>query len=108
MVLGSTPVGVRDVDLRLSGCIIRRNGEVVATGAGGAVLGSPLSSLVWLVNTVGALGIPLEAGHVVLPGSQTAAFPVAAGDTVTAEFAGIGSVTACFNPRATTPSEGAL
>lgn len=97
IVLGSTPVGVGDVDLRLSGCVLYRNGEVAATGAGGAVLGSPLTSLVWLANTVGALGVTLEAGHVVLPGSQTGAIAVGPGDAVTATFGGIGSVTARFS-----------
>ncbi len=96
VVLGSKPTPLTAVDLRLAGCVLHRNGEVAATGAGGAVLGSPLNSLVWLANTVGALGITLEAGHVVLPGSLTASIPVAPGDTVTATFAGVGSVTAVF------------
>jgi 2-keto-4-pentenoate hydratase len=68
----------------------------VGTGAGGAALGSPLNALVWLANTLGPLGTALEAGSVVLPGSLTAAVPVAAGRSVTAVFAGIGSVTAHF------------
>jgi 2-keto-4-pentenoate hydratase len=96
LVLGSTPTDVGAVDLRLSGCTFHRNGQIVGTGAGGAVLGSPLNSLVWLANTVGALGTTLEAGHVVLPGSVTAMVPVAPGDTFTATFAGLGSVTARF------------
>ena len=96
LVLGSTPVGIGDVDLRLSGCVLHRNAEIVGTGAGGAVLGSPVTSLVWLANTVGARGVVLEAGHVVLPGSITASVAVAPGDTFTATFAGIGSVTARF------------
>lgn len=100
IVLGSTPVDLRDVDLRLSGCILHRNGEVVATGAGGAVLGSPLTALVWLANTVGPLGITLLPGHIVLPGAQTAAVPVAPGDVVRAAFGGIGSVTARFTGEA--------
>ena len=75
---------------------MHKNGALVATGAGGAVLGSPITSLVWLANTVGALGVVLEAGHVVLPGSITASIPVAAGDVVTATFGGLGSVTARF------------
>jgi 2-keto-4-pentenoate hydratase len=70
------------------------NGELAATGAGGAVLGSPLNSLVWLANTVGARGIGLLKGHVIMPGSITASIPVRAGDTVSAVFAGLGSVTA--------------
>jgi 2-keto-4-pentenoate hydratase len=85
------------VDLRLAGATFHRNGQVVGTGAGGAVLGSPLNSLVWLANTVGARGITLEAGHVVLPGSVCAMVPVAPGDTFTATFAGLGSVTARFS-----------
>ncbi|GAA0667520.1 fumarylacetoacetate hydrolase family protein [Streptomyces thermocarboxydovorans] len=96
VVLGSTPTALSAVDLRLGGCNLHKNGELVATGAGGAVLGSPLTSLVWLANTVGAHGVVLEAGHVVLPGSVTASIPVAGGDNVTASFAGLGSVTARF------------
>jgi 2-keto-4-pentenoate hydratase len=96
VVLGSTPRALDAVDLRLGGCNLVRNGEVAGTGAGGAVLGSPLSSLVWLANTLGARGVALEAGYVILPGSITASIPVAAGDVVTATFAGLGSVTARF------------
>jgi 2-keto-4-pentenoate hydratase len=96
VVLGSTPTDLREVDLRLAGGVMTRNGSVAGTGAGGAVLGSPITALVWLANTLGARGVTLEAGHVILPGSVCAMVPVAAGDTVTATFAGLGSVTARF------------
>ena len=96
VVLGSAPARLADVDLRLMGCTLHRNGVLAGTGAGGAVLGSPLTSLTWLANTVGARGVVLEPGHVVLPGSITASVPVGAGDTVTAAFGGLGSVTARF------------
>lgn len=104
VVLGSTPTDLREVDLRLTGATLHRNGQVVGTGAGGAVLGSPINSLVWLANTVGARGITLEAGHVVLPGAVCAMVPVAAGDTFTATFAGLGSVTARFSSASSTSS----
>lgn len=94
VVLGSRPVRLEDVDLRLMACNLHINGELVGTGAGGAVLGSPLNSLVWLANTVGPLGVTLEPGHVVLPGSMTRAFPVTTGDSIVAHMAGLGSVTA--------------
>ncbi|MCW2500575.1 MAG: 2-oxopent-4-enoate hydratase [Frankiales bacterium] len=100
VVLGSRPTPLGAVDLRLAGCTLHVRGELVATGAGGAVLGSPLNALVWLANTLGARGVGLEAGHVVLPGSVTAAVPVQPGDSVTATFAGLGSVTARFAPAA--------
>lgn len=94
VILGGRPVPLVDVDLRMAGCNLHVNGELVDTGAGGAVLGSPINALVWLANTVGPLGVTLEPGHVVLPGSMTAAVPVAPGDTVVATIAGLGSVTA--------------
>ncbi|MEU8244640.1 fumarylacetoacetate hydrolase family protein [Nonomuraea sp. NPDC048916] len=96
VVLGRNPTPLSEVDLRLSGCTVHVNSRLAATGAGGAVLGSPLNSLVWLANTVGALGVTLEAGHVILPGSVTAAIPVAASDVVSVRFAGLGSVSARF------------
>lgn len=96
VVLGSTPTELTNVDLRLTGGVLHKNAEVVGTGAGGAVLGSPINALVWLANTLGARGISLEAGHVVLPGAICGMVPVAGGDTVTATFAGLGSVTARF------------
>lgn len=97
VVLGSMPTPLADVDLRLMGAVMHKNGQVAGTGAGGAVLGSPINSLVWLANTVGARGVVLDAGHVILPGAVCAMVPVAAGDTVTATFAGLGSVTARFS-----------
>jgi 2-keto-4-pentenoate hydratase len=96
VVLGATPRRLADVDLRLSGCVLRLNGQVAATGAGGAVLGSPLASLVWLANMLGARGGGLADGQVVLPGSMTVAVSVDPGSVCSATMAGVGSVTACF------------
>jgi len=101
VVLGSTPMTLPQLtaaglSLRTMGCVLYRGGQVVGSGAGGAALGSPINALVWLANTLGRLGISLEAESVVLPGSITAAVPVVGNDTVTATFAGIGSVTATF------------
>lgn len=97
VVLGSTVTPLSHVDIRLIGGLLHRNGELEGTGAGGAVLGSPLNALAWLANTLGTRDVTLEAGHVVLPGSITAAVAVTPGDTVTATFAELGSVTARFS-----------
>lgn len=97
VVLGSTPRRIDEVDLRLMGVNVHLNGELVDTGAGAAVMGSPINSIVWLANTLGERGIGLEAGQVVLPGSVTKALTVAAGDTVTVDFARLGSLTANFS-----------
>ena len=76
--------------------VFLRNGEIVETGASGAVLGNPATAVAWLANKVHEFGVRLEPGHVILPGSCTRAVDVAAGDVITAEFAGLGSVTVSF------------
>jgi 2-keto-4-pentenoate hydratase len=92
VVLASNPVLPGALDLRLAGCNLYRNGALAASGAGGAVLGDPVRAVAWLANVLGRTGESLRAGDVVLPGSCTAAVPIAAGDSVHAEFAGIGTV----------------
>jgi 2-keto-4-pentenoate hydratase len=99
VVLGSRPVRPESVDLALTGCLLYRNGRIEGTGAGGAVLGSPVNALVWLANTLGTLGVALAAGHVVLPGSVCAAIPFGPGDTVSAAFDRIGSVSITFSEK---------
>jgi 2-keto-4-pentenoate hydratase len=96
VVLGSHPTRLGAVELRLAGCILTRDGEIVETGAGGAVLGDPLIALAWLANTLGERGMTLEAGHVVLPGACTTSVAVAPGDVFVATFDGLGTVTARF------------
>jgi 2-keto-4-pentenoate hydratase len=99
LVLGSRPVRLEDINLSLTGCLLHRNGRLVDTGAGGAVLGSPVNALVWLANVLGERGVALEAGHVILPGSLTAAIPVNPGDTISATFDRIGTVGITFSDR---------
>jgi 2-keto-4-pentenoate hydratase len=96
VVLGTRPIRPEALDLALTGCLLYRNGRIEGTGAGGAVLGSPVNALVWLANTLGSRGVTLEAGHVVMPGSVTAAIPLSAGDTISASFGQIGSVSITF------------
>lgn len=95
-VLGAGTRWTSDLDLAGIACVLTHNGSVVGQGQGSAVLGSPLNALVWLANTLGERGVALEAGQIVLPGSLTAAVPVAAGDQVEASFSGLGSVTVTF------------
>jgi 2-keto-4-pentenoate hydratase len=98
LVLGSRPVRPQDIDLSLTGCLLHRNGRLVDTGAGGAVLGgSPVNALVWLANVLGERGVALESGHVILPGSVTAAIAIHPGDTISATFDRMGTVAMTFS-----------
>jgi 2-oxopent-4-enoate hydratase len=96
VVLGGRMTSIDGRDPRLIGGVVTRNGELVATGAGAAVLGNPLTCVAWLANALAPYDGGLKAGDLVLAGAVHAAFPVAAGDVVRAEFAGLGSVVATF------------
>jgi 2-keto-4-pentenoate hydratase len=68
------------------------NGETVATGTGDAVLGNPLNSVVWLAGKLVEYGRSLKAGEIIMTGSFTRQFPIAPGDRIRTEFAGVGAV----------------
>ncbi len=85
------PLG--DLDPRLIGMALTRNGELLDTGAGAAALGDPLAVVAWLANTLGEVGIALEPGHVVMTGALHAAVPMHEGDVFRAEFDRLGPVT---------------
>jgi 2-oxopent-4-enoate/cis-2-oxohex-4-enoate hydratase len=95
-VLGDHAVDPRRVDLLTCGMVLEKNGEVVATGAGAAALGSPVNAVAWLANTLGRLGIPLKAGEVILSGSLAAMFAVKAGDNLRVTIGGIGGCSVRF------------
>ncbi len=90
-LLGNTRIRPTDVDLNLAGMVLERNGELFSTAAGAAVQGGPVNAVVWLANTLGALGIPFLAGEVILSGSQSTLVPCAPGDTLRCSVGGIGS-----------------
>jgi 2-keto-4-pentenoate hydratase len=96
VVLGGKRTSLEEIDPRTVGATLRRNGQLVATGASGAVLGNPVSAVAWLANKVAGFGVRLEAGHVILPGSCTRAYDVAGGQTIRADFDQLGSVTTYF------------
>ena len=95
-VLGDRLVPVGEVDLSLCGMVLEKNGEIVATGAGAATMGSPAVAVAWLANTLGCLGVPLKAGEVILSGSLGPMIPVAAGDNLRVSIGGVGSCSVRF------------
>jgi 2-oxopent-4-enoate/cis-2-oxohex-4-enoate hydratase len=95
-VLGDQAVDPRKIDLALCGMVLERNGEIVATGAGAAALGSPLNAVAWLANTMGGLGMSLKAGEVILSGALAAMFPATAGDSFRVTIGGLGSCSVRF------------
>jgi len=87
---------IGDVDLRYVGLVFEKNGDIVSTAAGAAVLGHPAQAVAWLANKLSKYGVSLNAREVVISGSLVAAIKVGPGDSVRATFDRLGSVTTKF------------
>jgi 2-keto-4-pentenoate hydratase len=96
VVLGGRPRPLTQVDLRDEGAEVYIDDELVQSGTTRAVLGNPLAGVAWLANAVGAHGIVLDAGHVVLPGTPVPAMPVTSGSRVRGSFTVLGDVLVNF------------
>jgi 2-oxo-3-hexenedioate decarboxylase len=91
-ILGGQATDPGGIDLRLTGAVLEKNGELIATAAGAAVLGHPAASVAWLVRALAARGRGLTAGQVVLSGALTEAVPVEPGDVIVARFDRLGTI----------------
>ena len=91
-VFGGQGIDPRGIDLRLIGCTFEKNGVLLATAAGAAVLGHPASAVAWMVRRMAERGQGLRAGQVVMAGALTEAVAVSPGDTVVARFDRLGTV----------------
>lgn len=95
-VLGEARVDPRAHDLPNLRVTVTKNGEFLSEGYGSAVQGSPAEAVAWLANTLGAYGVTLEAGDVILSGSLVPLAPAVAGDVFEMELHGVGRCVARF------------
>lgn len=95
-VLGEARADPRAHDLPALHVTVTKNGEPLSEGYGSAVQGSPAEAVAWLANTLGAHGVTLDAGDVILSGSLVPLAPAKAGDVFEMELHGIGRCAARF------------
>lgn len=96
-VLGHNRIPPSALDLAAARLDMSRNGELHSSGLGSAVQGHPAEAVAWLANTLGAFGMPLRAGEIILSGSLVPLVPVQAGDHFELTIEGIGSASISFS-----------
>ena len=96
VVLGGQLTPVAGIDLRLIGMVLEKDGEVIATGAGAAVLGNPAQSVADLANKLAGYGMSIKPGEFIISGSLTAAVPVQGSCSFRATFDRLGAVSVRF------------
>lgn len=95
-VLGEARVDPREHDLPNLHVTVTKNGKPLSEGYGHAVQGSPAQAVAWLANTLGAYGVTLDAGDVILSGSLVPLENAVAGDVFEMNLHGVGTCTARF------------
>ena len=95
-VLGEAKADPRDHDLPALHVTVTKNGAALSEGYGHAVQGDPAQAVAWLANTLGAYGVTLDAGDVILSGSLVPLEPAAKGDVFAMTLHGVGTCTARF------------
>ncbi len=96
-VLGDARVKPEDVDLENVQMVVSKNGEEISSGQGSAALGSPLTAVAWLANTLSEFDIALEAGEIVLSGSLVPLEDVVPGDTMSLVLEDVGTAEISFS-----------
>lgn len=96
VVVGNKRLPLEEINLRTNGMILKKNNEIVGTGAGSAALGHPAEAIAWLANKLSEFNIHLKKGELILPGALAAAVPVGKGDIIEADFGILGSVSVSF------------
>ncbi len=77
--------------------VMEKNGEIVSTAAGSAVLGNPLQSVAWLANKLSEYESCLEDGEIIMSGSLIAPCEARPTDNFKATFDHLGSVGVRFS-----------
>ena len=95
-VVGEAKADPRAHDLPGLHVTVTKNGAPLSEGYGSAVQGDPAQAVAWLANTLGAYGVTLDAGDVILSGSLVPLEPAAKGDVFEMTLHGIGTCTARF------------
>lgn len=96
-LLGLGARRLTDLDLRLCGGVLSRDGKVVSRGLGLDCMGSPLNAALWLARRMAELGEPLKEGDVVMSGAFGPMVPVRAGEVYLAEIAGFSPIQVRFD-----------
>ena len=79
-VLGKERIDPRALDLPNLHVAVAKNGSPLSEGYGHAVQGDPAQAVAWLANTLGAHGVTLDAGDIILSGSLVPLAPAVKGD----------------------------
>lgn len=97
VVLGAQRHAVDGLDLRWTGALVFRDGQIEETGLGAGVLNDPVESVVWLARRMAQYGQTIKPGQIVLSGSFIRPVECPTGTSIHADFGAFGMVEISFD-----------
>ncbi|MEN9752241.1 MAG: hypothetical protein RLZZ600_1288 [Actinomycetota bacterium] len=91
-IVGEVGIDAANIDLINEHVAISKNDEFVYEATGEAVQGNPAYALALAVNELAERGQFVDAGEIVLTGGMTDAVPIGPGDTISAVFSNLGTL----------------
>lgn len=95
-LLSDIKIDPKEVDLKEIEMTLSKNGEVINSGKGSAVLGDPVNAVLWLARSLGNYGVTLNAGDIILAGALSAAIPAVSGDEFSCNYGEFGILSVKF------------
>lgn len=96
IVVSDRWVPVSEVDLPAETVGLRKDGELIAEGAGEMSFGHPARAVAWLVGSLSARGRSLTPGTLVMSGTLTPMLPIVQGASYVGSFSTLGLVEMTF------------
>lgn len=96
-MLGSMPKRLGEINPRLIGMVMEKNGVVVGSAAGVEAMGNPVIGVTWLANELSRVNVGLKRGDIILSGAFLWANDAEPGDVFTLYTDGFPGITLRFS-----------
>jgi len=95
-LLSDLKIDPKETDLKEIEMSLYKNGELINSGKGSAVLDDPANAVLWLAQSLGQYGVTLNKGDVILAGALSAAIPAEPGDEFACDYGNFGNLKVRF------------
>ena len=100
LIVGNTKVSPKQLSFEHELFSVRKNGELITEAPASEIMGSPIHSLRWLVDSLTKRGSCLKKGSLVIPGSPVGLTCIDQDTALSVEVDGVGVVVAHFKEKA--------
>lgn len=96
LIVGNSKIAAQALNFKDEVFSVYQNQELIASAPASEIMGGPLESLRWLVNSLTSRGEGLKRGSIVIPGSPTKLIEINRDSEVQVVIESVGQVSATF------------